>query len=105
MITNEITEAVKAIADEIHPEAVFLFGDYAKDTENENSRVSLFVVLPNSVADVSDEIRKADKAVWDLPCRNIDILAGRVSDFNARSKTEPLERTVMKEGKPIYVKQ
>ena len=94
-----ITDTIKA---NTIPESIYLFGSHANGEPNKDSDIDIYVVVPDSEADI---IELCAKINFDLSRRKtfpIDLLIGKKSIFENRKNRLTFENIVANEGIKIY---
>jgi predicted nucleotidyltransferase len=78
---NFITATVKA---NTTPESIYLFGSYANGMPNSDSDIDIYVVVPDSEADIVELCAKISYDLAQKKTLSIDLLIGRKSIFENR---------------------
>ncbi len=65
--------AVSALAGALAPQAIVLFGSAATGLARENSDLDFLIIAPRSAGTRKDLLRRARRAIWDLPAP-VDLL-------------------------------
>ena len=100
--------AVKNIADEIaktvDASKIYLFGSYARGTQDERSDYDFFIVLPDGSIRPMEAMQKIYMALSAFPMKvPVDVIASCENDFEERKTlVSSLERTVQSEGILLY---
>ena len=101
--TTEQLESIKQkILSKIMPEAIYLFGSYAYGTPSPDSDLDLYIVIPDSSVRPLEAAQIINNAIYDDLRKPVDILVGKVSDFNRRKNLPTLERMVAAKGMLLY---
>ena len=101
-IVRELELIKEGILQTVPAEAIYLFGSYAYGTPHEDSDLDIYVVVPDSEADLVElraNIRKNLRHKRRLP---MDLLIGRSSVFHRRIKDLTLEQEISERGTRIY---
>ena len=81
---------------------IYLFGSYAYGKPTDKSDIDVYIVIPDSIASISEVYTKI---MVDLSIKKIffvDLLLNRESVFNIRRTENILEETIFQKGKIIY---
>lgn len=99
-----ITAIKDAIVKAIHPEQVWLFGSFAKGTQNDDSDYDFYVVISDDEAHkISDLSGMAYCSCSHIYNRNKDILLSRKSTFNKNKYSDRrIEGAIIRTGICIY---
>lgn len=97
MIQDRIIQAVPV-------EKLYLFGSYARGTQDECSDYDFYVVIPNDGLRPVEAVQSIFRSVRGMKRKPMDILAGTIDTFERRSQQITLERTVANEGVLLYEK-
>ena len=101
-IQNELDHITAAIKANTDPEAIYLFGSYAKGTPNSNSDIDIYVVVPDSETDTVELGANIRMSLSQRKTFPIDLLIGRKSIFENRKNRLTLEKVIADEGVRIY---
>ena len=99
---EEIEEVKKRFVEMLKPKEIYLFGSFAKGTQNENSDLDFYIVMPDGTENKTDLLQKAYRSLRGLKRRSVDIVLEDVSTFRKRRVENTLERIVTKEGILVY---
>ena len=95
---------IQAISSKTEIDAIFLFGSWAYGEPKPDSDLDIYLVIPDSDADICElnaEIRFALYKKLSFP---LDLVIAKKSVFERRSKELTLENTIAKQGVRIYGK-
>jgi predicted nucleotidyltransferase len=101
-IQNELELITNAVKANITAEAIYLFGSYANGTQNTDSDIDIYIVVPDSVEDI---IELGAKIRMDLPRKKfppLDLLIGKKSIFENRKNRLTFEKMIADEGLQIH---
>ena len=99
---EEIEEVKKRFVEMLKPKEIYLFGSFARGTQNENSDLDFYIVMPDGTENKTDLLQKAYRSLRGLKRRSVDIVLEDVSTFRKRRVENTLERIVTKEGILVY---
>ena len=102
MPLNEINELKDSFVKQLSPKRIYLFGSYAKGTNNEDSDFDFYIVVSDSEKDMIGLAAKAYKSIRHKQSRSVDIIVGTESRFEERKNAPTLENEVMTTGVLIY---
>ena len=100
-IKNELDLFKENILKIIPAEAIYLFGSYAHGTNNEQSDLDIYVVVPDDVIDLG-ELYADIRLLWRKKPVSLDLLMGHSSVFNRRKNGPTLERVIAQKGTVLY---
>lgn len=101
-ITNELDQLVEHLADQLKPNAIYLFGSQARGEANLDSDYDLLVVVPDSPLPRHERETKAYDALWGLSCP-ADVIVLTLKEFEeAQQVPTSLASTVLREGILLY---
>ncbi|MCL2108285.1 MAG: nucleotidyltransferase domain-containing protein [Oscillospiraceae bacterium] len=104
-INDEILKIKDAIVGSVPIEKLYLFGSYARGTQNDDSDYDFYMVISNTGMRPLEAMEKAVSSVCGLRRKPMDVLAGTVETFERRSKgISTIEREVANEGVLLYEK-
>ena len=101
-IQNELEIIKDSVLTAVPAETIYLFGSHAYGTPHNNSDLDIYVVVPDSVSELSEvraKIRRNSRHRQNIP---MDLLVGRASVFNRRKNGPTLERVIAQKGVAIY---
>jgi predicted nucleotidyltransferase len=101
-IKTELDCIQKAIFSNIDPVSIYLFGSYAYGQPGPESDIDIYLVIPDTDSDTIElgaNIRYELYKKIKLP---FDLLTGKKSTFEKRSKHLTLENTIAKQGVLLY---
>ena len=101
-VQNELALITAAIKANTTPDSIYLFGSYANGVPNSDSDIDIYVVVPDSEADI---IELNAKICFDLALKKkfpLDLLIGKKSTFENRKQRLTLENVIANEGIKIY---
>jgi len=101
-INEEIKEIQNIIVDSVPTLQIYLFGSYAKGTQQADSDYDLYVVIPDDSIRPLDATRKISMALRSVRKRPIDILVGSESKFNKFKNLYSIEKDVLNTGVKLY---
>jgi predicted nucleotidyltransferase len=106
MITSEILQKIKQrIVQEFSPKYIFVFGSYARGTQDETSDLDIAVVIDNQDKRVLKEFnRKASMVIWELQLdTSVDLIIMSLEFFNTRKPSPAtFAGTIFREGQLLY---
>jgi predicted nucleotidyltransferase len=103
-IKAELDLIQKAIFSNTDPVSIYLFGSYAYGQPGPESDIDIYLVIPDTDSDTVElgaNIRYALYKKIQLP---FDLLIGKKSMFEKRSRNLTLENTIAKRGVLLYGK-
>jgi len=83
-------------------EAIYLFGSYAYGTPHEDSDLDIYVVVPDTNADLVELRAGIRKSLRHKRLMPMDLLIGKSSAFNRRKHGPTLENAIVQEGVRFY---
>ena len=96
---------INSITDLLPVSQIILFGSYAKDTQNEDSDLDLFITLDdNTNIREIDAVKMIRKVIRDKISMASDILVSKKSTFEERKNLATLDRIIYEEGIILYKK-
>ncbi len=99
----EIQNAVRAIAQSMQPQKIYLFGSHANDTATLDSDIDLCVVAELGNMRKIEALRKMRRAMMAEVSLPIDLLVYDGVDFSSRAAlTTTMENRIASEGKLLY---
>lgn len=99
---NLLAEVTQRLANELHPESIWLFGSHAWGTPDEGSDLDLFVVVPESDETYVERMRRAHRCLRGLGISK-DILVKTRREFDSlRALPSTLDYLVFHRGRRIY---
>ena len=101
-INEDIKEIQNIIIDSVPTLQIYLFGSYAKGTQQADSDYDLYVVIPDDSIRPLDATRKISMALRSVRKRPIDILVGSESKFNKFKNLYSIEKEVLNTGVKLY---
>ncbi|MBP3709299.1 MAG: nucleotidyltransferase domain-containing protein [Treponema sp.] len=104
MINNEIRTIVDRFKASLHPEKIYLFGSYARDTFTDESDYDFYIVVNDSASAKTELSRQAYRSLRGMKRKAVDIIIGTVSQFEERKALPTLEKMIAKEGVVLYEK-
>ena len=91
------------IVEAIPVETLYLFGSYARGTQDENSDYDFYVIIPDGSMKPLEAALEARPSLSGMDRRTpVDILADCRSSFEERRQFNTLERRVAREGVVLY---
>ena len=102
MENKEINEIKDRLVQTLSPKQIYLFGSFAKGTNNDNSDYDFYIVVSDNSGDRVSMSQKAYKSLRGIRKRPVDILIGYESTFNDRKNAATIENVVKKEGVLLY---
>ena len=102
MLLNEVNELKDCFVKQLSPKRIYLFGSYAKGTNNEDSDFDFYIVVNDSEKDMIGLVAEAYKSIRHKQSRSVDIIVGTESRFEERKNAPTLENEVMSTGVLIY---
>ena len=101
-IQRELDLIKDSILQVVPAEAIYLFGSYADGTQNEDSDLDIYIVVPDNTEGIRDLHGDIRCLLWDKKIKELDLLIGRSSSFNRRKHAPTMERVVAQRGVMIY---
>lgn len=99
---NLLNEVARRLANELHPEGIWLFGSHAWGTADEGSDLDLFVVVPESNESPVERMRRAHRCLRGLGIAK-DVLVKTRQEFERlRDLPSTLDHLVFNRGRRIY---
>jgi uncharacterized protein len=101
-LAEKIDIIKESILKNVPAKYIYMFGSYAYGNPTEKSDIDIYLVIPDSIVNVTEIYTKI---MVDLSLKKIffvDLLLNRESVFNARKKENILEETIFQKGKVIY---
>ena len=105
MPVQEINEIKDRFVRQLSPKSIYLFGSYAKGTQNEDSDFDFYIIMPDNVGNQLELTQRAYRSLRGMKRRPVDILLDFDSSFRKRSAENTLERIVAREGILLYGEQ
>jgi predicted nucleotidyltransferase len=103
---DNFTETINTIKDSIlkfvPAKYIYLFCSYANGKPTEKSKIEEYIVIPDTVNNVSEVYAKIMVELSTKKIFFIDLLLNSESDFNNRKERSVFEKTVFQKGKIIY---
>jgi len=97
-----LSEIVRNLASEFHPERIYLFGSKARGDSGADSDYDLVMVIAKPEEPRYRIAQRALDLLWDLGTA-VDILVWSLESFEARAEVvASLPATVLREGKLLY---
>ncbi|GMO62341.1 MAG: hypothetical protein Ta2A_08890 [Treponemataceae bacterium] len=94
-ITNAITANTEAVA-------IYLFGSYAYGKPHKDSDLDIYAVIPDADVDTLELGGKIQADLYKKITMPLDLLIGKQSSFDRRSKMLTLEKIIEKQGVKLY---
>lgn len=109
IMTLESREEIKAVVnkfvDTLHPNKVYLFGSFARGTENEESDYDFYIIMDKNFPVSNNTTANAYMSLKGIKRRPVDIIINNENKFQERAEIiNTLEHTVKQEGILIYEK-
>ena len=104
MLTEEAKLINEHLKEVMNPNRIYLFGSYAKNTQNMDSDYDFYIVMPD---DSGNEIlleQKAYRSLRGIRKTPVDIVVGHESSFEQLKNLPTLEREVFQDGVILYEK-
>ena len=101
-IQNELDFITSTIKANTAPESIYLFGSYANGNPNSESDIDIYVVVPDSEADIIELCAKINMNLSIMKTPPIDLLIGKKSTFENRKNRLTMEKIIADEGVKIY---
>ncbi|HOF11390.1 MAG TPA: nucleotidyltransferase domain-containing protein [Treponemataceae bacterium] len=102
MRDKEIDAIKDKLLEVIQPKKIFLFGSFAKQTQNVASDYDFYLTVPDSSIDLISLTQKAYKSLRGIRTRPVDIVINYEKTFVQRKEKQTLENIVAKEGILLY---
>jgi predicted nucleotidyltransferase len=103
-IKTELNSIIKAIFEHTQPDSIYLFGSYAYGQPTENSDIDIYIVIPDGNIDIIELGAEIRYALYKILPIQLDLLIGKKSVFERRSKELTLESIIAKQGTLLYGK-
>ena len=100
LTTNEIRESITPVLQKHAVEQAFLFGSYARGTNNARSDVDLMIIM-NTAKRFLDRIAEFDELYDAMPGMAIDLLVYNKKELDQISHRAFI-KTILKEGICLY---
>ena len=101
-VQRELDLIKESVLQTVPAEAIYLFGSYAYGTQNEDSDLDIYVVVPDNTADLIECKANIRMSLWGKKTKSMDLLMGRSSVFNRRAQGPTLERAIARDGVRLY---
>lgn len=102
MTQNLLDEIANRLANEFHPEGIWLFGSHAWGTPVEGSDLDIFVVVPESSEPAVERMRRAHRCLRGLGIAK-DVLVKTRDEFDRlRALPSTLDHLVCQRGRRLY---
>lgn len=102
MFCEEIQKITEQIRRAVKPKRIYLFGSFARGTDQDDSDYDFYVVVPDHAGNRIELSQKAYKSLRGIRKRPVDIVVGYESVFEERAEADTLEKTVRQEGILLY---
>jgi predicted nucleotidyltransferase len=103
---DNFTEIISTIKDSIlkfvPAKYIYLFGSYAYGNPTEKSDIDIYIVIPDTINNVSEIYAKIMIELSTKKIFFIDLLLNKETDFNKRKEKSVFEKTIFQKGKIIY---
>jgi predicted nucleotidyltransferase len=103
---DNFTEIISAIKDSIlkfvPAKYIYLFGSFAYGNPTEKSDIDIYIVIPDTIDNVSEIYAKIMLELSTQKIFFIDLLLNKETDFNNRKEKSIFEKTIFQKGKIIY---
>jgi len=84
-------------------EAIYLFGSHAYGMPHKDSDLDIYVVVPDTRSNFASLNAEIRGWLYKKKKRPLDLLIGKASVFNRRSKEPTIEKEIAQNGVKIYV--
>ena len=106
-MTLESREEIKAVVNKfvntLHPNKVYLFGSFARGTENEDSDFDFYIIMDKNYQVSNNTTANAYMSLKGIKRRPVDIIINNESKFEERVEIiNTLEHTVKQERVLVY---
>ena len=101
-LAEKIDTIKESILKNVPAKYIYMFGSYAYGNPTEKSDIDIYLVIPDSIVNVTEIYTKI---MVDLSLKKmffVDLLLNRESVFNIRKTENILEETIFQKGKVIY---
>jgi len=98
---NDLELFKKNVLKIVPAEVIYLFGSYAYGMPNEDSDLDIYVVVPDTIEDLSELYGKIN-LLWRRKPVSLDLLINHSGVFNRRKNGPTLERTIVQKGTILY---
>ena len=103
MRNKEIEELKNSIVKELSPLSIYLFGSFAKGSQNEDSDFDFYIIVDdNKEKEVLPLTAKAYKSIRFKQKRPVDIIVNTRSHFDRRKSLPTIEKEVVDTGVLLY---
>ncbi|MFA5637073.1 MAG: nucleotidyltransferase domain-containing protein [Anaerovoracaceae bacterium] len=100
--SKELESIKQAILDTLDVHEIYLFGSFAYGTPNANSDFDIYVVTPDDSMRPIEAMQKIGKAISRKDIRAVDILVGKLSQFEEQKVLPSIERRIFRDGVKLY---
>lgn len=97
-VMDKLNVICEVISDTVQAMRIYLFGSYARGTQNKNSDFDIYVVIRDGSARQIDAMKQIHKALYKKSDMPLDILVETEENFARKCKMPTLERTINREG-------
>jgi predicted nucleotidyltransferase len=101
-IKRELKTITAAITDNTEAVAIYLFGSYAYGKPHKDSDLDIYAVIPDTDVDTLELGGKIRLELYKKINMPLDLLIGKQSVFDRRSKMLTLENIIEKQGVKLY---
>jgi predicted nucleotidyltransferase len=101
-IQRDLETITKAITANTQTVAIYLFGSYAYGQPHDDSDLDIYVVIPDTDVDTLELGGKIRFDLYKKITMPLDLLIGKQSVFNRRSKMLTLENIIEQQGVKLY---
>lgn len=101
-LSNKLKDICDIINQTVATDKIYLFGSYAYGVPHEGSDFDLYVVIPDEGPRPIDVMKQIRRVLYKKHGMPMDILVGRMGEFENRREVSSIERKVSQEGVLIY---
>ena len=99
---KEIDELKKEFIKTLNPLKIYLFGSFANGINNKDSDLDFYIIVKNSIEEISKITTQAYKSIRNIKKRPIDILVSTEETFEKNKILPSIEYEVANKGILIY---
>ncbi|MBR0518561.1 nucleotidyltransferase domain-containing protein [bacterium] len=99
---KEIDELKKEFIKTLNPLKIYLFGSFANGKNNKDSDLDFYIIVKNSIEEISKITTQAYKSIRNIKKRPIDILVSTEETFEKNKILPSIEYEVANKGILIY---
>lgn len=99
---KEIETIRDSLVEALSPVRIYLFGSHAEGRSTEASDVDLYILMDDEESDIVTNTATAHRTIRKLKQHPVDIIVGRLQNFNNRKTQHTVEHEVDRKGVVIY---